>query len=569
MAIFTPYSYIQCPCFDSASQARPLDDAPSPTSSDTSDNDDHTFNPRSSRSNYSLYPIEHLLYCVDCNQIRCPRCVSEELVTIYCPSCLFEVGSSSVKTEGNRCTRSCFQCPICIGPLAVQSLESAPEPSLLSAGNATPTGPSGPWVLSCSYCNWSSSEIGVMFDKPQGIFGQLSKLHNGNGHGDISSGAATTSSTKKEAVADPESTKARFAAMKSFYASQLANANSGSAGLSGGLGDYGYGSPNTLSRIMSLYSGNNLSSLKTKKQHTVMREANVSNEGFRISNLDEAPSVSILRQAGYGGTVTRFQAASQVEEGPHFAQDLWPIPYLLRSKRAKRCPVCRHILSKPEAKVNNTRWRIRLVAGNYIPSISIKPLIPAGTPGQPASVSSLLAPLNPTQYLLTFKNHMFDQIKVSLATPATTPGRFASRVTVLCPQFTIDANSDDYDINEVLKDNRRSRHGDIGSQQVEAGKVWERGRNWVSIVVEVIPASLRLEPKPALLRKEGEPEEDLGPLQEDEDVLEIPMFVRLEWEAEASQDHQVGTAVGKEKDVKEKRELAYWCVLGIGRIGQD
>jgi dynactin-4 len=163
---------------------------------------------------------------------------------------------------------------------------------------------------------------------------------------------------------------------------------------------------------------------------------------------------------------------------------------------------------------------------------------------------------------------MFDQVKVSLATPATTPGRFASRVTVLCPQFTIDANSDDYDINEVLKDDRRRDRSDDGMHQVEAGKVWERGRNWVSIVVEIIPTSLRIDSKPVLLRKEGEPEEDLSPLREDEDVLEIPMFVRLEWESEASQD-QVGTTAGKEKEAKEKRELAYWSVLGIGRIGEQ
>lgn len=102
MASFKPYSYIQCPCFDATSQARLPDDASSPTSEEIPDDDDNTFDPRSARSKYSLYPIEYLLYCVDCNQIRCPRCVSEELVTIYCPSCLFEVGSSSVKTEGNR-----------------------------------------------------------------------------------------------------------------------------------------------------------------------------------------------------------------------------------------------------------------------------------------------------------------------------------------------------------------------------------------------------------------------------------------------------------------------------------
>lgn len=99
---FTPYSFVQCPCYDAATHSRTSSGRSSPQSQNTPGDDDYAFDPRAPRSNYSLYPIEHLLYCVDCNQIRCPRCVTEELVTIYCPSCLFEVGASSVKAEGNR-----------------------------------------------------------------------------------------------------------------------------------------------------------------------------------------------------------------------------------------------------------------------------------------------------------------------------------------------------------------------------------------------------------------------------------------------------------------------------------
>ena len=125
---FTPYTYIQCPCHDLTSgQGRAEDDTaatPSPTNRgsggryddqgrDDNDNggvddgadddDDRAFDPRAPRSNYSLYPLEYLLYCDVCHQIRCPRCVSEEIVNVYCPNCLFEVASSSLKTEGNRC----------------------------------------------------------------------------------------------------------------------------------------------------------------------------------------------------------------------------------------------------------------------------------------------------------------------------------------------------------------------------------------------------------------------------------------------------------------------------------
>ena len=96
MARSTPYTYIQCPCSDYLVAHR----SGSPSGQDY--DDERTFDPRAPRSSYSLYPLEYLLYCEDCQQIRCPRCVTEETVTYYCPSCLFEVPSSNLRSEGNR-----------------------------------------------------------------------------------------------------------------------------------------------------------------------------------------------------------------------------------------------------------------------------------------------------------------------------------------------------------------------------------------------------------------------------------------------------------------------------------
>ncbi|EON97877.1 putative dynactin arp1 p62 subunit ro2 protein [Phaeoacremonium minimum UCRPA7] len=585
MAPMSPYTFIQCPCSDPSTILQA--DASSPTQAEL-DDDDRTFDPRAPRSNYSLYPLEYLLYCEDCHQIRCPRCVAEEIVTYYCPNCLFEVPGSNIKSEGNRCTRSCFQCPICIGPLSVTNLESAPDPKLLVPENASTT--SGPYVLTCSYCNWSSTEIGIKFDKPNGIYSQLQKIRNGgktrltpkerkDKRKDASSGSAlaSISETPKEVVVEGDlDIETQFANLKAFYQSQLAQTNPAGPGLSA-LGDLGFSSPGSLSRIMSLYTGGSLVDKKAKSRAGTMREALEADEGLRLANLDEQGAIHQLQQSGWDGTVTADQLSSQPPNvgeidlygRSRFADELRPIPYLLRTKRSKRCPICRHIISKPEAKVATTRFRIRLVAGSYIPSITIRPLtLPtSSSTGAINTPTDLLAPLKPVQYLLTFKNPIFETIKVTLATPATTPGRFASKVTVLCPQFEIDANTDVWD--EALKDGekeRRRRRGEEGQHQAEAGKIWERGRNWVSIVVEVVPASLRLDTL-ALMKKDGE-DIDLGPLRTDEDILEIPMFVRVEWEADAAHD-EVGAAPGKDKEAREKREMAYWCVLGIGRISQD
>lgn len=102
MAQQFPYAYYSCPCVDPSPKviSPPANlDAAAPAAVDEEEN---TFDPRSPRTNFTLYPVEYLLYCSDCHEIRCPRCVVEEVVCWYCPNCLFEVPSSTVRSDGNR-----------------------------------------------------------------------------------------------------------------------------------------------------------------------------------------------------------------------------------------------------------------------------------------------------------------------------------------------------------------------------------------------------------------------------------------------------------------------------------
>lgn len=367
-------------------------------------------------------------------------------------------------------------------------------------------------------------------------------------------------------ILDPQETldaDTQFSNLKSFYQSQLADsAPSGTLGFSG---DYGYGSPGALSRIMGLYTGSSFADKTAKNKTGTMREARDALEGLQISTSSEN-AIAKLSTEGWQATASTAQRKEQAYD-PRFLDELRPFAHLLRTKRSKRCRQCRHILSKPESKVQNTRFRIRLVALNYIPSITIQPL------QQPTH--SLLMPMKPVQFVLTFKNPLFESVRVNIATPASTPGRFASKVTVLCPQFEVGANTDVWD--EALREGgarggerekrRTKAEASEGQHQAEAGKVWERGRNWVSVVIEVVPASLSMD-VPALIKNQDV--EDDGPLREDEDVLEIPVFVRVEWETDAAHEESGGlAAANKDKEVRERRELAYWCVIGVGRIAQS
>ncbi|KAJ2901426.1 putative dynactin arp1 p62 subunit ro2 protein [Zalerion maritima] len=603
MASQTPYTYIQCPCADPTLASTSANVPLSPNlSRGEEDDEDNTFDPRAPRSSYSLFPLDYLLYCEDCHQIRCSRCIIEEIVAYFCPNCLFEVPSSNLKSEGNRCTRSCFQCPICVGPLSVTAADPPTSSSHQHLNPDKPAGSShpsqsGPYVLHCGYCSWSSSEIGIKFEKPSGIYNQLSKLENGgklkpirgkdhphrptphlwstsSGLGPPVSvtGASSDPGDNHENAGEKRlDSEAQFAALKSFYQNQLSESN-GSSSITA-LTELGFSSPGSLSRIMSLYSGGGADKKSKNLKNSGMREVSTTQEGLKMSELDETAKIDRLRSSDWSNCSSTKQNTAATGGGAGamptlFASDLRPSAYLLRAKRSKRCPLCRHIISKPEAKITNTRFRIRLVAGSYIPSITIKPMSSLSAPPIPSSSQpfyppeTILSPLQPAQFLLTFHNPLFESVKVSLATPAVTPGRFQSKVTVLCPQFEINANTDVWD--EALKDgsgrDRRSTRGGAGGgddnhhHQAEAGKIWERGRNWVTIVLEVTPSSVRPEHLTTLGK---EPDEvDTSPLKEDEDVLEIPMFVRLEWEVDVGHE-DVGHELGRDKCDRDRRELAY------------
>ena len=106
MAAAFPYTHYACPCCDTTSTALSSSSSSKRTSRNQSAiadaTEDRSFNPHDSRANYCLYPLDHLLFCDECNAIRCARCSTEEIITWYCPTCLFDVPSSAVKSDGNR-----------------------------------------------------------------------------------------------------------------------------------------------------------------------------------------------------------------------------------------------------------------------------------------------------------------------------------------------------------------------------------------------------------------------------------------------------------------------------------
>lgn len=48
------------------------------------------------------HALSTLLFCEECDAIRCDSCLHSEISCYFCPACLFEVPSASVRGERNR-----------------------------------------------------------------------------------------------------------------------------------------------------------------------------------------------------------------------------------------------------------------------------------------------------------------------------------------------------------------------------------------------------------------------------------------------------------------------------------
>jgi dynactin 4 len=484
--------------------------------------------------------------------------------------------------------------------------------------------------LNCNYCMWTSLEIGIKFDKPTNIRSQLDKIANGgkpkpqSKRTEFSDPLRTSSLARepfspsstdekaKPSAEDPEPETpldpiARFAALKSFYKSQLSLSSATDPNSSlPSAGDIAYSSPSSLARIVTLYTtlGTNPSLKKPKSRAPGMREALTPAEGLLLppalnSSTASTQTTKITHLAETASFAQKsFQQSGSGSGTPHarLVSDLRPMPALLRTKRAKRCAACKHILVKPESKPTSTRYRIKLTALNYIPLVILKPMpgtaVAKLTSGEIEETT--LQPHRPHQWVLTLKNHLFDTVKVSLATPAVTPGRLGHRVTVLCPQFEVGANSDVWD--DALGDKRMSvamsgPRGDVGV--AEAGKVYDKGRNWTSVVLEVVPVgavrpeslvnvrqeqslveSSRLNELEDGIQNEHHEDASAAAADDDDNVIEIPIRVRLEWRQSDAEEGEDGakkttTRVNEDGEVVDeaRRELAYWMVLGVGRAG--
>ncbi|KAG8935748.1 hypothetical protein FRC02_006557 [Tulasnella sp. 418] len=378
-------------------------------------------------SSYAFHPLHALFFCEECDLVRCNRCVAVEVSGYYCPNCLFEVPSASVRAEKNRCARNCFQCPHCHNTLSVVPSDPA---SAESDTTGSPVVGEAPYFLYCNFCRWDSAEVGITFDKPTGLALQLQKLEDSfpdlmeferlKEHFEpIIRSSSTNVATSHHAYTphhNPITAAASSALARDIPGLRRSTiGNRGVAGQAKSSGKKGADEatdPLYRSRI-EVAAGMGLTS---------------ENEVEWLKMLDNPEPVADLEQRWVGSW---FQSMK--------ASNLKPLRMPLHSKKSKRCSTCRHILIKPEQKAQSVRYKIKLMAANYLPSITATVTLPTSTstintpstatsrskakppPAEDDPLSSMLQPGKTYPFQITFTNPLYDPIQVRLTVHRSPP----------------------------------------------------------------------------------------------------------------------------------------------------
>ncbi|OTA34425.1 hypothetical protein BTJ68_04854 [Hortaea werneckii EXF-2000] len=132
MASSFPYTHYACPCTSltaSPPSLSTLNQAVDPT--DDAEEDGRTFNPHSAR------PTTH--YTRSINSSTATNAMASGVRSV----CLFEVPSSAVRGDGNRCARNCYQCPECTASLAVTAVPHASQSDEADGGKYLKAGRGG------------------------------------------------------------------------------------------------------------------------------------------------------------------------------------------------------------------------------------------------------------------------------------------------------------------------------------------------------------------------------------------------------------------------------------------
>ncbi|KAJ2784748.1 hypothetical protein GGI15_002175 [Coemansia interrupta] len=303
-----------------------------------------------------------------------------------------------------------------------------------------------PFSLACSVCFWDSREIGWEFEKATGISSQIEHFRDG----------------------DPQSKE---------YTNLL---------------DYW----RTVHRISSNNSSG--SSSAGLDSHPLAGTSFKHRFGMSALTAPAATTIPEYKAAAYIDTDhAHVSDLMATENGDYISPNMRdptskePKRIRLHMKVSRRCRTCHHILIKPESKAQATRFKIQLIATNYLPKITL--------PGCLSPKSSTVQPEFPllagavVPVVLRFANPLYSEMKVNVSADFDIrddeygDGAVAEVVAqeFVLPPFT---EPWEYDEDDDMAASDDDRADDIGNQTPAKQRgIVDRHGNRVAIQVNVMP----------------------------------------------------------------------------------
>uniref|UniRef100_A0A1A8G1L0 Dynactin subunit 4 n=4 Tax=Nothobranchius korthausae TaxID=1143690 RepID=A0A1A8G1L0_9TELE len=296
-------------------------------------------------------PLSQLYFCRYCIELRSLECVSHEVDSHYCPSCLENMPSAEAKLKKNRCA-NCFDCPCCMHTLSTRATNiPAPLPD-----DPSKTTMKKAYYLACGFCRWTSRDVG-MADKSVASGGwqepenphiqRITKL--------IDYYQQLAHREKQER--DRKKVARRRQCMPLAFSQHTIHV----------VEKYGLGS-----RLQRQRSGAPVSSLAglSLKEGEDQKEISIE-PAQALDEVELLPEDCYTRPVTLPEVTTLRQRLLQPDFQPAGAPQLHPKHKHLLMKRSLRCRKCEHNLSKPEFNPTSIKFKIQLVAVNYIPEVRI------------------------------------------------------------------------------------------------------------------------------------------------------------------------------------------------------
>uniref|UniRef100_A0A8C2X1E7 Dynactin subunit 4 n=1 Tax=Cyclopterus lumpus TaxID=8103 RepID=A0A8C2X1E7_CYCLU len=287
-------------------------------------------------------PLSQLYFCRYCSELRSLECVSHEVDSHYCPSCLENMPSAEAKLKKNRCA-NCFDCPCCMHTLSTRATNiPAPLPD-----DPTKTAMKKAYYLACGFCRWTSRDVG-MADKSVGgcryeqcrhvnVINKLIEYYQQLAH-------------REKQDRDRKKLARRRQCMPLAFSEK-----------------YGLGT-----RLQRQRSGAPISSLSglSLKEGEDQKEITIE-PAQALDEVEPLPEDCYTRPISLPEVTTLRQRLLQPDFQPAGASQLHPRHKHLLMKRSLRCRKCEHNLSKPEFNPTSIKFKIQLVAVSYIPEVRI------------------------------------------------------------------------------------------------------------------------------------------------------------------------------------------------------